>query len=367
MPPKIRDETSDLAEQLAAIKAELERTQHELDRAHNAKEERPEGLDTFIAAVSKVEIPSFWEADPVLWFRQCESAFRRSNTTASGVKFDHIVGKLPNAVSLSCRSLLLSINFEDKDAYERLKAHLCKNFGKSKWQLGYALLDSPGLGDRRPSQLLQDLRALLPPEEVEGTLFQCIFLKKLPSAMSDAIMAADLDNIEAMADMADRLHDKPTTPTVAAVTPCCSHVSAIDSQQRKNNRAGRSPQTGLLPAEGQPHRGGKQAPPVLSRVFAKTTVRSSHGRQEQRKAGVSNTSFLGTRLHLVTPLAPTRKTRQPPRASQCSRRPDLSQRFDFRPVVSRGYRGSGISNSTFRFLLYGSRTNTCRRRRKRNH
>ena len=241
MPPKIRDETSDLAEQLAAVKAELERTQHELDRAHNAKEERPEGLDTFIAAVSKVEIPSFWEADPVLWFRQCESAFRRSNTTASGVKFDHIVGKLPNAVSLSCRSLLLSINFEDKDAYERLKAHLCKNFGKSKWQLGYALLDSPGLGDRRPSQLLQDLRALLPPEEVEGTLFQCIFLKKLPSAMSDAIMAADLDNIEAMADMADRLHDKPAAPTVAAVTPCCSHVSAIDSQQRKNNRAGRSP------------------------------------------------------------------------------------------------------------------------------
>jgi len=115
-------------------------------------------------------------------------------------------------VSLSYRSLLLSVNFIDNDAYERLKAHLCKNIGKSKWQLGYALLDSPGLGDRRPSQLLQDLRALLPPEEVEGTLFQCIFLKKLPSAMSDAIMAADLDNIEAMADMADRNRPHPPSP-----------------------------------------------------------------------------------------------------------------------------------------------------------
>ena len=239
--PKTREETSDMAEQLAAMQAELERTQHELERVQSAKEDRPEGLDTFIAAVSKVEIPSFWEADPVLWFRQCESAFRRANTTSSGVKFDHIVGKLPNAVSLSCRSLLLSINFEDKDAYERLKAHLCKNFGKTKWQLGYSLLDSPGLGDHRPSQLLQDLRALLPPGEAEGTLFQCIFLKKLPVAMSDAIMAADLDNIEAMADMADRLYDKPSAPSVAAVDSCCSHVSAIDSQQRKNNRSGRSP------------------------------------------------------------------------------------------------------------------------------
>jgi hypothetical protein len=86
---------------------------------------------------------------PVLWFRKCESAFRHSNTTSSGVKFDHIVGKLPNTVSLSSRSLLLSINFEDKDAYERLKAHLCKNFGKTKWQLGYALLDSRRLLGRR--------------------------------------------------------------------------------------------------------------------------------------------------------------------------------------------------------------------------
>jgi hypothetical protein len=234
MPPK--PDAEELAAQLADMRAELLETQRELERAN--MQEKPDGVEAFIAAVSKVDIPSFWEADPVLWFRQCESAFRRAGTTSSGVKFDHIVGKLPNAVSLSCRSLLLSINFEDKDAYERLKTHLCKNYGKSKWQLGYALLDSPGLGDRRPSQLLQDLRALLPAEEAEGTIFQCIFLKRLPSPMSDAIMAADLGDIEAMAD---RLYDQPSAPAITAVDSCCSHVSAIDSQQRKFNRSGRSP------------------------------------------------------------------------------------------------------------------------------
>ncbi len=191
-----------------------------------------------------MDLPAFWDADPVLWFRQCESAFRRAGTVSSGVKFDHVVGKLPNAVSLSCRSLLLSINFEDKDAYERLKDHLCKNYSKSKWQQGYALLDHAGLGDRRPSQLLQDMRALLPEKEVEGVLFQCLFLKRLPTSMSDAVMAAGLDNIEDMAAMADRLHDKPAAAGVSAVipaSPCCSHVSAIDSKQRKFNRSGRSP------------------------------------------------------------------------------------------------------------------------------
>ena len=226
----------ELAAQLAAMKADLEETQRELDRA-NREKEKPEGIDAFINAVSKVNLPTFWEADPVLWFRQCESAFRRHGANiSSGVKFDHVVGKLPNSVSLSCRSLLLDINFEDTDAYERLKAHLCKNFGKSKWQMGYALLDSPGLGDRRPSQLLQDMRAMLPPNEAEGTIFQCLFLKKLPTQMSDAIMAANLEEIEAMAEMADRLFDRPATPSVAAVSQCCQHVAAVDSK-----RTGRSP------------------------------------------------------------------------------------------------------------------------------
>ncbi len=191
-----------------------------------------------------MDLPAFWDADPVLWFRQCESAFRRAGTVFSGVKFDHVVGKLPNAVSLSCPSLLLSIKFEDKDAYERLKEHLCKNYSKSKWQQGYSLLDHPGLGDRRLSQLLQDMRALLPDKEVEGVLFQCLFLKRLPTSMSDAVMAAGLENIEDMAAMADRLHDKPAAAGVSAVAaqpPCCSHVSAINNKQKKFNRSGRSP------------------------------------------------------------------------------------------------------------------------------
>jgi len=241
MPPKTSPSKESL-EELSELRARLAEAEHELERAtRRSNEEPPEGVKEFIAAVSKVDLPAFWEADPVLWFRQCESAFRRSGTVSSGVKFDHVVCKLPNAVSLSCRSLLLAINPEDKDGYERLKAHLCKAYGKTKWQLGYALLDAPGIGDRRPSQLLQDLRALLPAGEPEGTIFQCVFLKRLSGSMSAAIMAADLDDVDAMAAMADRLHDQPSA--VSAVTsvtpPCCSHVSAIDSQQRRSNRSGR--------------------------------------------------------------------------------------------------------------------------------
>ncbi len=130
---------NELKAQLARTEQALLEAEKEIDRqrrAAAAEAEVPEGAKALIAAVSKVDLPAFWDADLVLWFRQRESAFRRVGTVSAGVKFDHVVGKLPNAASLSCRSLLLSIDFEDKDCYDRLKNHLCKNFGKSKWQQG---------------------------------------------------------------------------------------------------------------------------------------------------------------------------------------------------------------------------------------
>jgi hypothetical protein len=100
---------TELKAQLARAEQALLEAEKEIDRqrkaaaeaaAAAAEENIPEGAKALIAAVSKVDLPAFWDADPV--------------------------GKLPNAVSLSCRSLLLSINFEDKDAYERLKEPLQK-------------------------------------------------------------------------------------------------------------------------------------------------------------------------------------------------------------------------------------------------
>jgi hypothetical protein len=71
----------DLQAQLAAVQQELRDAEREIERqkraAEDQQEELPEGAKALIVAVSKIDLPTFWEADPVLWFRQCESAFRR--------------------------------------------------------------------------------------------------------------------------------------------------------------------------------------------------------------------------------------------------------------------------------------------------
>jgi hypothetical protein len=62
-------DSEELAAELAAMKEELRETQRELDKANAAKEDIPADAAAFIAAVTKVDLPSFWDADPVLWFR----------------------------------------------------------------------------------------------------------------------------------------------------------------------------------------------------------------------------------------------------------------------------------------------------------
>ena len=113
-----------------------------------------------------------------------------------------------------------------------MKEHILKQYGKTPWQKGFALLHAPHLGDRRTSQLLQDLRALKPDVDFGKTIFECLFLERLPSSMSDPILSSGTNDVDGMAAIADRLFDKPSPPAVAAV----------DSLQRKGNRpAGRSP------------------------------------------------------------------------------------------------------------------------------
>ena len=118
---------ADLQVKMEELQRQLEAAELEIDRQKRdaaAASRVPPQEEAFLAAIAKVNLPSFWEDDPVLWFQQCESAFRRANVTSPGAKYDQVVGKLPNAVSLSCRSLLLSIKFEDPDCYEKLKTHL---------------------------------------------------------------------------------------------------------------------------------------------------------------------------------------------------------------------------------------------------
>ena len=183
-----------------------------------------------------IKLPDFWVADPDVWFYQAEAAFRNGRIVTSRTKYDHVVMRLPEAVSIAMRSLLLSVNADTADPYELLRTKLTTTYGKTRWQRAFSLLDHPDLGDRRPSAMMAEMVALLPAGTLPDTLFLALFLRRLPVSMRDHLASADTDTADEMAAHADLLWDARNSQQVAAVE---STVAAV--RPYSPGRQGRSP------------------------------------------------------------------------------------------------------------------------------
>jgi hypothetical protein len=191
------------------------------------------------AAVSAVavKLPEFWTSDPVMWFRQAEACFRRSNITTSSTMYDHVLMKLPEAVVISVRSLINEIQPGANDAYERLKERLTDSYAKTRWQQAFALIKHPDLGDRRPSALMDEMLALLPTgARSDDTIFLALFLLRLPTSMRDHLAAADHKNAADMARHDDTIWDSRAGETAVAAVAAPVDAVAARSPARDSRR-----------------------------------------------------------------------------------------------------------------------------------
>ena len=106
-----------------------------------------------------VKLPQFWQGNPEVWFKQTESVFTTRNPaiTTQQTKFDYVIQALDNNTAEKVQSLILN---PPAQPYDRLKAALIAAFGKSQAAKDQELLNLNGLGDRKPSELLQHMRNL---------------------------------------------------------------------------------------------------------------------------------------------------------------------------------------------------------------
>jgi hypothetical protein len=224
-------EINALCEQLAA--AEIQR---QLPPPRLGDLNDPRNQATLAATAASFKLLSFYVDDPHMWFQQCESVFRRRLCRDPVQRFDAIVEALPPHIAAAAREIILGVNpEEDETAYDQLRDHLTGTFGKTKWQLT-ALLDAPMLGDRKPTAMLTEMRTLKPPGCQEDTLFQMIFIRCLPQPVGAQIIAADLDSVNAMARMADRIVALPRQAPTAAAIEDPGLVAAIPARGRSPNR-----------------------------------------------------------------------------------------------------------------------------------
>ena len=209
------------------------------------------------AAVNNVavKLPEFWVADPDMWFMQAEAAFRTARINQSRTKFDHVLMRLPAAVSTALRSTITAaVNEAVENPYEQLRTKLLAIYGKTRWQRAFALLDHPDLGDRRPSALMSDMVALLPEDAQPNTLFLALFLRRLPPSLRDHLAAADLDTADEMAELADKLWDARNSQSISAVADSVAAVRPF-SPSRSGRSPDRRPQQQQHHRQSTPHRG----------------------------------------------------------------------------------------------------------------
>ena len=152
-----------------------------------------------------VKLPDFWTEDPDLWFLHAESAFRNAQVSQSKTKFDHVVQKLPQNIMVSVRGLIMNSSSTSSTPYEDLKSKLVASYTLSRWQRVSKVIHHPALGDRRPTALMDAMLALLPEDEVPGSLFLGLFLERLPVEMRDHLVAKDFKNPSEMALHADKI------------------------------------------------------------------------------------------------------------------------------------------------------------------
>ena len=112
-----------------------------------------------------------------------------------------------------------------------------------RWARSFKLHKFPEIGDMKPSEMMRQMKALLPPDSNAGTYFMSAFLLRLPADMIDHIISQDFKDCTKMAEYADKLYARRRGNAIAAVSD--SPINAVSGGRRReispDDRRRRSP------------------------------------------------------------------------------------------------------------------------------
>ena len=131
-----------------------------------------------VATVS-VKLPPFWPDKTELWFAQAEAQFDIKGITVEKTKYSYVVSMLDTK---TCEQAMDIIRRLPDNPHTSLKNRLKKAYELTNDERADRIIDMGGLGDRTPSQCLNNMLLLVPEAEAQdpGFLFRRIFLRQLP-------------------------------------------------------------------------------------------------------------------------------------------------------------------------------------------
>ena len=196
------------------------------------------------ASAVTLKIHKFWESSASTWFAQTEAQFALRDITADTTKYYYVVLALGNSTASRVVSLLKYPPPAEK--YAALKAHLLKTFDLSDTEKASRLFSLQGLGDSKPSELMDRMLDLLG-EHRPNFLFTQLFLRQLPFQVRAASAHTTITDCRRLAEEADKLFLASQGNCVAAlVSAHIAPVSLEDSALATATTSRRQQSSGLI-------------------------------------------------------------------------------------------------------------------------
>ena len=149
-----------------------------------------------------LKLPTFWTAQPEVWFAQAEAQFNLHGITADDSKYYYVLAALDQETAT--RVLDLISHPPDDNKYRALRTRLSDAFGLDKRERASRLLHFRPLGDSKPSALMDEMLALLG-DHPPCLLFEQLFLERLPEDIRIQLVDAKIEDHRQLAKRADAL------------------------------------------------------------------------------------------------------------------------------------------------------------------
>ena len=166
-----------------------------------------------------VKLSDFWQRNPWPWFQHIEAQFQLRGITQDVTKYFHVVAALDASTTARAMALLEAPPAVGK--YDTLKAFLTKLFELSELEKADRLLSLNGLGDSKPSELMERMLAVLGSAD-PAFLFTHIFLRQLPAPVRTALACSPFStskDYRELAAEADRIFLANRQQLVHALLP----------------------------------------------------------------------------------------------------------------------------------------------------
>lgn len=173
-----------------------------------------------------IKLPTFWTAQPVVWFAQAEAQFNIKNITQDSTKYYYVVSALDQATA--SRIINELSHPPETGKYENLKKKLLGTFDLTRRERASRLLHLGDIGDRKPSELMDEILSLLDGHK-PCLLAEQVFLEHLPEDIRMQIADEDFEQPQALAIKADNLWLAKQQSTMQVI----NKVTSSETESRK--------------------------------------------------------------------------------------------------------------------------------------